>query len=1363
MTEIKVIFDQGTTLDLASLSNEERELIFEQLAEDNPNIPRHIIDSFADMQNEIIQETAKSSKPELKELLLRKVIQLSQNFGNDFNTIVIPIIPSFDNSTLKRPTKTGSAAIPPMRRLKPQEIVKKESVPHSIKIRFDNQILSVTSTGLDYIVPPNEELDVIGIIINPICNVPKILSKIELKKLDALNIDLPSVGNRIPMGNYTYNMAARACDDYFIKPDYSVTIAAEKYTDSTKIMFDDLDDTKISRILSAIFDYISSLTEYYKSLPAAEFVYAQLRSVLDGNTTSVKSKLVKDIKHLYEEHTIDSPSSKPGKIPDILKILETVHKGAFSTVYNEAMLADIDMRGFSRIWYKAQLKGKDDSSVKEQLAKYKERQSRLAFQNSVKAKLLDEQNKLNAYKTIIEKKLGSKRLIEVEHEISKKPSITVAAKNILDLLKPAERKPIQLEFERREKYLEAVINNKCPHVKIYRQFRLARDDEISRRKYNELSKFFKNPKETDKMIQCNNCGFDIICPHYKEFTELEFAGKFYADIKAKLTKYIDHAVVRDQYYCKICGEMISSLEAFGDIGQARDSSSNMNEELKNFMWGEMIILTKYLKFGNLINVPQLVTAMRDACYPYIFEIEKQILKSKTNSADEIKAKKRLFITIYAFAYMIHLILSNRSKSGDNEISFKNFKPKNPKNAIVDMIKHSLEIIILSRNVIIREIPGMTADLIKNKLIEAYKSMQSVGTQVITYSGEAEDLLITLVLDPVYKYLYFINTIDDILSGKRPSKSKYDLVKRIDDLMGDSIPKLEKSDNVFGKIHIPKFDTKWNLKAFDDIKPLTKAKAMPGGKSVWESAQAGYQARSFDIFVDKIRNKLYTQPMYIDVSAKKGDAGDAMDVKFREPFEAHNEKFAQMVDKEKILYQYKLMEFAKNYGKFPNKFSRRWSRPEVSLGRIYDEDGNLHNWSIYIIEKTVDDKASKVEKTASEIAKSTEMGTQFTDVISDRKCSVCGVLWSKSDTLSDDKIKDSLNSLYTVNNFFRFYENRCPKGALHDFDKSGKCTKCGIGNDYILKSSSKESMNYYREFRNIYFKERDEFASSTSISTTSALKPQDASAKYESEYTKWTFNFNVVIDLANKLKINQRLLMAMGAVEKQEYAEVQSGAYIPTEAEMKNDTRIYVLNTHIKNLITEYNQIRFFHKLVKPSIDLIQLIDNSGINKHKIADIGNKLPIIFNDYNNRFTYIQRNKKPRETVSFCIQTFCEMCLRIWNDNDKETERLRHDFVEYFVKKVVRAEELLSKPGHFNWSLLYCDKEIKEKDSYDQNYNDKLESEVDKEYEDTMEESDEFGDTGKPMGNNFDMDDADKEPGDDEDDDQGMGHVGEELGLD
>lgn len=1355
MTEIKVILDEDPSSDLSTLTPEERELLFDQLANDNPDIPKVIFDSFAEMQTINIARDAKLNKPDLKELLLRKTIHLGQNHGSNFNTSVIPIIPGFANVNIRRPVRESKSggAFPPMRRMKPESKSKTSiDTPDAIKVRFDQQIFAVTSDGLDYIVPPNEELDVIGLIINPICSKQQVLGSRGLKPISAIRLIAPKIRDRITLGNYSYTDASKACDGYFTKPNYAITIGGEVFKDPTKIMFAEIGEKRVISVLGTVFDYLASFEAHHTDLHTAQFIHTQLDVAIDGSATmSVEAPLRKLIEYIKAPREIPSVHTKDAVNSDIVSILETLHYGRFSPVYLTGLLADIDMRGFSRTYYKSMIKGKDDVAVKEQLDLYKDRQSRIAFRNSVRAKLLDEQNNLNTYKMIIEKKLGAKRLMEVEQELSRRPSLSVAAKNILEILKPNERKPIELEFERRAKYLTAVINNKCPHVKLYRQYRLAKTDDKTRQYYMDLKKFFKNGNNDTSMIQCNSCGFDIMCPHMRDYTEMDLAGKFHTEIKGKLTRYIDKSVTKDSYYCKICGETISSLEAFGDVGQTRDPTSMMNEELKNFMWGEMAVLTKYLKFGHLINVPGLITAMRDAAYLYIFEIEKQILKSKTNSVDEIKAKKRLFITIYAFAYMIHLILSNKGR-GETEISFKNYAPKGSKNVIVDMIRHSLEIIIMSRNIIIREIPGMTGDLIKNKLIEAYKSMQSNGSQVITHSGEAEGLLTTLMLDPVYKYIYNMNITDDMLAGKKPSKNKFDIVDKVDIIMGDTIAKLEKSDNIFKNVKIPKFDTKWNLKAFDDIKPMNMGKTYTGPKSIFANAYSGYRARSFEVFNEKLKSKLYTEPMYVDVSA--GGKDDIMDVKFRPQFEKHREHYLELERKETELLKYRAMESAKNWTWLSTAKTRRWTNPDASLGRLFDEDGNTHIWNIFIINKIVEGKVSRVEVKTADIAKNTESGTKFSDVIIDKKCSGCGMLRSQTSTLDEAKIRDSLQARHVINNFFRFYENRCPKGSLHDFGVGIKCSKCNIDNTYILNTTTKEAMNYYREYKPVYSRERAEFSMSDDSTVRVAAKPLSDVSSFAEEFANWSFNFNMILDLANKLKVNHRLLSALGAVEKQEYSEVQSGAYIPPEAEHRNDTRIYVVNTHVKNLITEYNQLRFFHKLVKPPIDLSIIIDNSGVNKHRIAELGSKLPDIFNNYNNRFTYVHRFKKPREIVSFCIETFCEMCLRIYTDGEKETEKLRHDFVDYFVKKTLRSEELLSKPGHFNWSLLYGDKEVKEKESYDSNTAREVEGDPEP---DEVDEDEDFGDTGKPFDNGFDVED-----GDDPDDTDNDWKVGDDRGL-
>jgi hypothetical protein len=307
-----------------------------------------------------------------------------------------------------------------------------------------------------------------------------------------------------------------------------------------------------------------------------------------------------------------------------------------------------------------------------------------------------------------------------------------------------------------------------------------------------------------------------------------------------------------------------------------------------------------------------------------------------------------------------------------------------------------------------------------------------------------------------------------------------------------------------------------------------------------------------------------------------------------------------------------------------------------------------------------------------------------------------------------------------------------------------------------------ALNYYREFRDVYLRERQEFSiQSSEVVERPPVKEQGAASSatdMAAEYATWAANFNIILTLAGHLKINHRLLSALGSVEKQEYADVQSGAFIPPEIEDKNSTRAITIDAHIKNLLTEYNQLRNFHKLTRPSPYLAAIVEASGINKHKIAELSKVLPSVFNDHTARLDYFRKHKKAREIVAFCIQSFCEMCLRLWDDPHKETEKLRHAFVEYIVRKTLRGEELISKPGHFNWSLLYGDKDAKEK-TEDSNFSKEVDVDSDREG-DEIEKDDDFGDSAAPMmAADFDVDeDVDADPDNDDQD----WKVGDDLGL-
>ncbi len=1288
MTDIKVILDDTPVVE-TNLSHEEREVIFDQIAAENPKIPRAIIDGFAAIQEDEINSTLRADKPTIKELLLRKIITLDTH---QINITIIPII----------------------------AVSKNIALPGTIAAKFDQRVLTMTQEMRDYIAPAGEELQISGIVINQPCAAPKIGPK--LAELTAVDPGRPEVGSRLLAGYFTHEMASAACDGYFLKPHYDIDITATNYSEPFVIDFADYDDEKLTKIFGILFDYLIETEIRHRH--SGPIIYAQIRAAIsavsEDKPAAAGNPVTDKLLAAYQvAPEAPFPQENYAKKSAVLELLESIHNGRFNTRFDSSAVADIDMRGFSQIYNKAILKGKDDPEVAAGVTESLARKSRQLFIIKNKERLLDEKNKIGVYRMIIEKKLGAKRLQEIDKKLIAKPIID--SKGILDLLGPTERKPIEAEYRHREKFLEAVVNNKCPHVALYRAMRLARDDAKMYSSFLALKKYFKNAGDRE-MIACNNCGFDIICPHIRDLTELNQAGKPFKEVRAKLTKYVNQVAIRDQYYCKICGEVISSLEAFGDLSNTIADSSD--DELKKFIWAEIAMLTKYLRFDNLVNVPKLISAARDACYPYMYEIEKQIIKSKTNSAEETKAKKRLYVAIYAFAYFIHIV------SQHSEIKFKNLTTG--KSPVVEMIKFSLEAIMLSRNIIIREIPGMTADIIKNTLIEAYKSIQSSPDDIIIRSGDAEDILTTLLLDPIFNYYYIMNTIDGMLHGKPAPTKKFDRVDSVDNILGMPISKVEKSTNVFGSVLRPKFDAKWNMNEFMQLKPLHNGRTRNASGRVFASAYPGYMAASFKLFDKKIANQTYNKPLYIDTGS-----GQTLNIELRPVHKELRDEFLGLDELESRLLQYNSLDAAQGYLVFPSDKNLRWIDPHASLSRIYDENGIKHSWDIYIVDEMLDEKINRKEYKIKDISSMVESGKKFSAQITDKKCSICGILASATGGLSDAKIRNSLDSLRVVSNFFRFYENRCPRGGLHEFT-GNNCAKCTMDIEFLVANTGPKAQSFYHEYASIYAKERNEFTEIISINSESFAMPDD---KYSAEYESWAPNLNVTLELANELGINYRLLSALGAVEKQEYADVQSGAFIPSEATNRNSTRANMIVAHIKSLIMEYNKLKFFHRLIRPPYELSAIVENSGISKHLIGELPKKLPDIFNDFNARYAHILQHKKPREIVEFCIQTFCEMCLQIYNDKNQETKKLRQEFVSYMVKKILRYEELVTKPGHFSWALLYGDKEPKESDS---NY--------------TSEKNDEPVDDENPAP--FSMDDFDVES---QSDDEGGVRVGENLGLD
>lgn len=1316
--EINVIVDA----DVAGPSSaDERALFFETLAAENKNIPRPIIDAFAEMFARAEADDARSVEPTIAELLLRRVI-------TDGGQHAIPVL----RTIFTRAPITGGAFPRIVKRAEQPRTGQLSSAP-SLKVRFDMPIMCVWAreTRSDiYIAPAGEEISVVGLMINPRYVQPLIPSDASAAKLIPTdNFSSPvgeSLRSRLLTGRYKYDMISRHDALGEVDPTRSRYVSADS-PEFMRTMHEQFVRLNVPPEPLSIHNAIDIgiMTRVGTTIPRAFIDMLTVRK-WPAATVNPASAVTRPL------------AGRSAAPKSVLEVFEAVHFGRFTTVTVDSILADMMGRRFTSTYMRAMLSGKDDSRVREGLAEIKLRHEHAAIAASARAKRLDEHNTLEIYRSIIARKLGAKRLQETDDKLRARPSLRAEASSVLGLLSPADRKIVEAEYDARIKYIEEAVTNKCPHVKIYRRLRHSLENRITSKLLGELRDYFDadTTKNPHAKINCRMCKHEIICPHVLDYITLDLAGKPQTEIKAKLTKYIERAERSDVLSCKICGEILSSMEEF-EVADVRSAASNMDEELRTLMWGELAGLVRHLKFDTLVDTRTLITSARETIYPYVFDLEKQILKSKTSGADEIKAKLRLYVAIYGAAYLVRIVEKSES------IKFRDHKAgATGKSTAAELIKFALDLIMSTRNVIIREIPGMSLDVVKNALVGAYKTLTGsdfASAPTASYDG----LLAVLLIDPTYRYYY---SMDLFAQGRKPRRHN-DMADSASHIMGADISKLERvSKSASGRKTLQMAEIPPDL--FEHVvapklPPTDKFMALKkfvAAKSISDDAIRGYVSKSFEMFARKQRDRVYLEHQFIDVADKRSSV---LDVKMRPIHAKLREAALEMYERESVIYAYRTHAHLQAYGPMPRRASRLWPNPTVSLSRVYDEAGLEHKWDIYVVEREGVPPA-RVELTARKIAAGVEAGEKFVGTVVDRKCSTCGRLRSEVSIMSEAKIRESLRSRNAKSNLFRFYDHRCPAGGLHEFGSDATltptCAKCGL-----VRGSEPDA--YFIKFAAKYDEERK----SDSAGPAKTLpKPPTDTSHYVDEYASWVFDFNIVLDLAKKVGVNHRLIVALGAsTGAVAHADVLSGDFIPGDVDDRQSTRAAIVNSHVRTLFTEYNRLKNFASLVKPPYDLSSMVDASGYPKHKLADLANALPPIYDDYNTRYLHISRIMKPREIIEFCIQAFCQRCLRIWEGVGKDaasTERIRRDFVIYIVKKVLRGEELMTKPGHFNWSLLYGDSG-KEK-TFDSNT-----------ARDEIVRDDDEEDPGPMSTDAFDVEDD----GADDDDSSNGVRVGEDLGMD
>lgn len=349
--------------------------------------------------------------------------------------------------------------------------------------------------------------------------------------------------------------------------------------------------------------------------------------------------------------------------------------------YNDNIYFTLKQNNLNYLYDQIKINGIDNqiNQTKIKLLKSKIDYQKLQEENELKLKEL--KLKHIEYKLIVKDVFPE--LFNIEHK-----SNIFNYKNEFDIYKlPSKYKKItDIHYEKYLKFKENYINNKCPHLELLYLFRNEKNINIKFQHFQSLKEFINlSIKNDSNFYKCNNCSFDILCPHIEElYTELFNnknenlnnieVNKFENKIRQKIIiKYMGNSHVNFTYFCKVCSEELGKNIGSENIAKSKDNNgdyyhSEMDEITKKIISISYVILMKYVDTNNLmLQKNKLTFIIANGIYEYIQTINNNLLKSKTILEDEVNNKLQFHITLYVFTYIVILVHTN------NNISIKSTK------------------------------------------------------------------------------------------------------------------------------------------------------------------------------------------------------------------------------------------------------------------------------------------------------------------------------------------------------------------------------------------------------------------------------------------------------------------------------------------------------------------------------------------------------------------------------------------------------------------------------------------------------------------------------------------------------------------
>jgi len=371
---------------------------------------------------------------------------------------------------------------------------------------------------------------------------------------------------------------------------------------------------------------------------------------------------------------------------------------------------------------------------------------------------------------------------------------------------------------------------------------------------------------------------------------------------------------------------------------------------------------------------------------------------------------------------------------------------------------------------------------------------------------------------------------------------------------------------------------------------------------------------------------------------------------------------------KMLNQYKKVHITPTFRILISKdirINRKDFLPEnINLANHYCPDGVLHKVNKYLYSNGEEYDAKTIIGWLKDGDKvNIDKFRQLTIV--DYKCGKCGnYILKKDNSKSYSDIQNQFEKINDMTAFYRYYEDRCPEGDLHNI-VDNICKKCQL--DTVAKDKKPYYDKYIDKYKAI---EQEKLQINIDILKKieeGNIRAEKAAKEKKAPLKEYKVSMQSISEWAQFTEMKYNVLINIGLNSNIPYEDIEKGKINPSKEldEEKVTVRIHRSRQYIFHVIQDYNIMKLRDKIVDLPKPIKELLE-----KYKKQDID--LPTLdkFEDKIDEYDSISYSH-------YLIETLAKMVLNIYKNASDRNKNVCKDIVYYLTNYIIEQEKLFSKP--------------------------------------------------------------------------------------